>query len=162
MNAEIAAVEYTAQKDQPDYPEIYPRQNPGPPEGGTSVDPAQTRRASQRCAGRGQEPPTKAEGCWSSPSDRSRQSRALGGSCSEGFRGEGQGHGYRVLRHGPGCLAAGPELEQGRDPPILGSRREPGPGRAFGSNPLMVMVTIVGLAKCFHEARHGAGFKAQA
>ena len=28
-----------------------------------------------------------------------------------------------------------------------------------GANPLMVMVTIVGLAKCFHEARHGAGFK---
>ncbi len=28
-----------------------------------------------------------------------------------------------------------------------------------GANPLLVMVTIVGLAKCFHEARHGAGFK---
>ena len=28
-----------------------------------------------------------------------------------------------------------------------------------GANPLMVVVTIVGLAKCFHEARHGAGFK---
>lgn len=28
-----------------------------------------------------------------------------------------------------------------------------------GANPLMVLVTIVGLAKCFHEARHGAGFK---
>ena len=28
-----------------------------------------------------------------------------------------------------------------------------------GANPLMVMVTIIGLAKCFHEARHGAGFK---
>ena len=28
-----------------------------------------------------------------------------------------------------------------------------------GANPIMVMVTIVGLAKCFHEARHGAGFK---
>ena len=28
-----------------------------------------------------------------------------------------------------------------------------------GANPLMVMVTIVGLAKCFHEARHGAGFR---
>ena len=28
-----------------------------------------------------------------------------------------------------------------------------------GANPLMVMVTIVGLAKSFHEARHGAGFK---
>ncbi len=28
-----------------------------------------------------------------------------------------------------------------------------------GANPLMAMVTIVGLAKCFHEARHGAGFK---
>ena len=28
-----------------------------------------------------------------------------------------------------------------------------------GGNPLLVMVTIVGLAKCFHEARHGAGFK---
>ena len=28
-----------------------------------------------------------------------------------------------------------------------------------GANPLLVMVTIVGLAQCFHEARHGAGFK---
>ena len=28
-----------------------------------------------------------------------------------------------------------------------------------GANPILVMVTIVGLAKCFHEARHGAGFK---
>ncbi|MYD14883.1 MAG: hypothetical protein F4X00_14900 [Gemmatimonadetes bacterium] len=28
-----------------------------------------------------------------------------------------------------------------------------------GANPLLVMVTIVGLAKCFHEARHGAGLK---
>lgn len=28
-----------------------------------------------------------------------------------------------------------------------------------GANPLLVMVTIVGLAKCFHEARHGAGFR---
>ena len=28
-----------------------------------------------------------------------------------------------------------------------------------GANPLLVMVAIVGLAKCFHEARHGAGFK---
>ena len=28
-----------------------------------------------------------------------------------------------------------------------------------GANPIMVMITIVGLAKCFHEARHGAGFK---
>ena len=28
-----------------------------------------------------------------------------------------------------------------------------------GANPFMVMVTIIGLAKCFHEARHGAGFK---
>ena len=28
-----------------------------------------------------------------------------------------------------------------------------------GANPLLVLVTIVGLAKCFHEARHGAGFK---
>ena len=28
-----------------------------------------------------------------------------------------------------------------------------------GASPLLVMVTIVGLAKCFHEARHGAGFK---
>ena len=27
------------------------------------------------------------------------------------------------------------------------------------ANPLLVMVTIVGLAKSFHEARHGAGFK---
>lgn len=27
-----------------------------------------------------------------------------------------------------------------------------------GANPIMVMVTIVGLAKCFHESRHGAGF----
>lgn len=28
-----------------------------------------------------------------------------------------------------------------------------------GANPLLVMVTIIGLAKCFHEARHGAGFR---
>lgn len=28
-----------------------------------------------------------------------------------------------------------------------------------GASPILVMVTIVGLAKCFHEARHGAGFK---
>ena len=28
-----------------------------------------------------------------------------------------------------------------------------------GANPILVMVTIVGLAKSFHEARHGAGFK---
>ena len=28
-----------------------------------------------------------------------------------------------------------------------------------GASPLLVMVTVVGLAKCFHEARHGAGFK---
>ena len=28
-----------------------------------------------------------------------------------------------------------------------------------GANPILVMVTIVGLAKCFHEARHGAGLK---
>ena len=27
-----------------------------------------------------------------------------------------------------------------------------------GANPIMVMVTIIGLAKCFHESRHGAGF----
>lgn len=28
-----------------------------------------------------------------------------------------------------------------------------------GANPILVMVSIVGLAKCFHEARHGAGLK---
>ena len=28
-----------------------------------------------------------------------------------------------------------------------------------GASPILVLVTIVGLAKCFHEARHGAGFK---
>ena len=28
-----------------------------------------------------------------------------------------------------------------------------------GANPILVMVTIIGLAKSFHEARHGAGFK---
>ena len=28
-----------------------------------------------------------------------------------------------------------------------------------GANPFLLMVTIVGLAKCFHEARHGAGLK---
>ena len=45
--------------------------------------------------------------------------------------GEGHGHlhGYRVHRRGPGGLGAGSELEQGRDPSILGNRREPGPVR---------------------------------
>ena len=62
----------------------------------------------------------------------------------------------------PGALAlvlSWNKAEIGRFSEVVGSL---GPATLVGANPLMVMVMIVGLAKCFHEARHGAGFKAQA